>query len=74
MIKSLEEIKSLSKGENPIALIIDTKDYAFIELLELAKISGLFGWKITYTNCTQLETKELIELAKQSEKLTFDLR
>lgn len=74
MIKSLEEIKSLSKGENPIALIIDTKDYAFIELLEMAKLSGLLGWKITFTNCGQLSNKELIELAKQSEYLTFDLR
>lgn len=74
MKKTVEELKSFSYAEHPIGLIMNTKDYTFIELLELSKLSGLLGWKITFSNAAHLETKELFELAKHSEDLTFDLR
>jgi hypothetical protein len=74
MKKSLEEIKDLSKAGNKVDLILNIEDYEFIELLDIAKISGLIGWGITLTNCKKMHNKELIELLKHSEDLIFDLR
>ena len=74
MKKSLEEIKDLSKAGNKIDLILSAEDYELIELMDIAKISGLLGCKITLTNCKEMNNKELIELLKHSEDLTFDLR
>ena len=54
MKKSLEEIKELSKAENIVNLILSVEDYEFIELMDIAKISGLLGWKITLTNCKKI--------------------
>ena len=74
MKKTLQEIKALSKVGKRIALHIDVKDYNFNELLDMAKITALLGWKFTFKNASSLTTDELLELLTHAEedKLIFD--
>ena len=74
MIKTIEEIKSLHEAQNKVSLIINAQDYSFVELVDLARMSDLFGWKITFSDCSQLSAKEMKELIMISEDLMFDLR
>ncbi|MEY3844705.1 MAG: hypothetical protein RL293_1127 [Bacteroidota bacterium] len=48
MKKSLQDIKDLSKAGKSFHLILNVEDYTFLELLDMAKISGLIGWKFTF--------------------------
>ncbi len=74
MKKSLQEIKDLSKAGKSFHLMLNVEDYTFPELLDLAKISGMIGWKYTFKNAAQLSVLELQELLTHADDaaLTFD--
>ena len=59
MKKSLQDIKDLSKAGKSFHLILNLEDYTFPELLDMAKISGLFGWKFTFRNAAKLSVVQL---------------
>jgi hypothetical protein len=74
MKKSLQDIKDLSKAGKSFHLILNVEDYTFLELLDMAKISGLIGWKFTFKNAAILSVTELQELLTHANDnaLTFD--
>lgn len=74
MKKSLQDIKDLSKVGKSFHLILNVEDYTFPELLDMAKISGLIGWKFTIRNAAKLSVVELQELLTHADDaaLTFD--
>ena len=73
MKKSLQDIKELSKTGKFFHLILNVEDYNFPELLDMAKISGLIGWKFTFKNAANLSVAELQELLTHAsdKALTF---
>lgn len=74
MKKSLQDIKDLSKAGKSFHLMLNVEDYNFLELLDMAKISGLFGWKFTFRNAAKLSILQLQELLTHADDaaLTFD--
>lgn len=74
MKKSLQDIKDLSKAGKSFHLMLNVEDYTFQELLDMAKISGLIGWKFTFRNAVKLSVEELQELLTHADDaaLTFD--
>lgn len=74
MKKSLQDIKDLSKAGKCFHLIVNVEEYTFLELLDMAKISGLIGWKFTFKNAAILSVAELQELLTHADDkaLTFD--
>ena len=74
MKKSLQDIKDLSKAGKSFQLMLNVEDYTFLELLDMAKISGLIGWKFTFRNAVKLSVVELQELLTHADDaaLTFD--
>jgi hypothetical protein len=74
MKKSLQDIKDLSKAGKSFHLMLNVEDYTFLELLDMAKISGLIGWKFTFRNAAKLSVEELQELLTHADDaaLTFD--
>ena len=74
MKKSLQDIKDLSKVGKSFHLILNVEDCTFPELLDMAKISGLIGWKFTFRNAAKLSIVELQELLTHADDaaLTFD--
>lgn len=74
MKKSLQDIKDLSKAGKSFHLMLNVEDYTFLELLDMAKISGLIGWKFTFRNAVKLSVEELQELLTHADDaaLTFD--
>lgn len=74
MKKSLQDIKDLSKAGKSFQLMLNVEDYTFLELLDMAKISGLIGWKFTFRNAAKLSVDELQELLTHADDaaLTFD--
>ena len=74
MKKSLQDIKDLSKAGKSFHLILNVEDYTYPELLDMAKISGLIGWKFTFRNAAKLTVVELQELLTHANDaaLTFD--
>jgi hypothetical protein len=74
MKKSLQDIIDLSKVGKSFHLILNVEDYTFPELLDMAKISGLIGWKFTFKNAANLSVAQLQELLTHADDnaLTFD--
>ena len=74
MKKSLQDIKDLSLAGKSFHLMLNVEDFTFPELLDLAKISGLIGWKFTFRNAVKLSVVELQELLTHADNaaLTFD--
>jgi hypothetical protein len=74
MKKSLQDIKDLSKAGKSFHLMINVEEYTFSELLDMAKISGLIGWKFTFRNAAKLSIVELQELLTHADDaaLIFD--
>jgi hypothetical protein len=74
MKKSLQDIKELFPIGKNFSLIVNVEDYTFLELLDMAKISGLIGWKFTFKNAAKLSVAELQELLTHADEnaLTFD--
>lgn len=74
MLKSVQDIKDLFSIGKKLSLIINVEDYTFLELLEMAKISGLIGWKFTFKNAGKMSVEELNQLLSHADDgaLTFD--
>ena len=74
MLKSLQDIKDLFSIGKKLSLIINVEDFTFLELLEMAKISGLIGWKFTFKNARKMSVEELNQLISHADDgaLTFD--